>query len=338
MGSIPVLTYIIAGQLRRNYVITHRDQTLLDVPGGGLLYAAAGAGIWEQGIGLISRIGEDYPHEWLDKLAQCGFDLRGVRILPEAFDLRYFVSYPALDAPNTDNPVAQFARLGLPFPKALLGYNPPGQQIDSRTQLSPLTLRQNDLPDDYLDATAAHICPLDYLSHTMLPSILRRGNVNTITLDPSAGYMNPIFWDDIPVLINGLSAFLCAESKLVNLFQGRSEDLWEMAETIAGYGCEIVVIKRGSGGQYLYNHVNRTRWIIPAYPIQVIEPTGAGDAFGGGFLAGYRHTYDPLHAVLCGNVSAAMVMEGTSPFYALDALPGLPKARLEALREMVRKA
>ncbi len=66
--------------------------------------------------------------------------------------------------------------------------------------------------------------------------------------------------------------------------------------------------------------------------------TGAGDAFCGGFLAGYRATYDGLQAALTGNISAAMMLEGNHPFYPLDALPGLAKARLEALRETVRKA
>jgi ribokinase len=140
------------------------------------------------------------------------------------------------------------------------------------------------------------------------------------------------------VLVNGLSAFLCSEDKLKSLFQGRSTEPWEMAETLAGYGCEIIIVKRGSRGQYLYDALNHTRWIIPAYPVQVVDPTGAGDSFCGGFLAGYRSSYDPLQAVLAGNVSAAMVIEGANPFYALDALPGLAKARTEALRDMVRKA
>jgi len=69
----------------------------------------------------------------------------------------------------------------------------------------------------------------------------------------------------------------------------------------------------------------------------VVDPTGIGDAFCGGFLAGFRHTYDPLQAVLHGNISASMVIEGHGPFYALEALPGLAQARLEALRQSVRK-
>ena len=44
-----------------------------------------------------------------------------------------------------------------------------------------------------------------------------------------------------------------------------------------------------------------------------------------------------LQAALSGSISAAMVIEGTHPFYSLDALPGLAKARMEALRDTIRK-
>lgn len=337
MSTLPLLRFVITGQLKRVYAVLPSGKSLLDVPGGSLFYAAAGLGVWETGIGLIGRIGEDYPHEWLEDVARRGIDIRGIHILPEAIDLRYFAAYPDADTLITDNPVAQFARLGLPYPKALLGYTPPAPQIDSRTRSNLMTIRQNDFPGDYLDATAAHICPMDFLSHTLLPAVFRRGNIHTITLDPGANYMNPTFWDDVPVLLNGLSAFLVSEAKITSLFQGRSTDLWEMAETLADYGCEMVVIKRGSRGQYLFIRGNRSRWVIPAYPIQVVNPIGAGDAFCGGFLAGYRSTYDPLQAVLSGNISAAMVIEGTNPFFALEALPGLSKARLDALRDMIHK-
>lgn len=338
MSTVPILRFVIAGQLRRNYILSPQGKAALDVPGGNLLYAAAGMAIWETGIGLISRVGEDYPQQWLAQLSQLGFDRRGIHILPEAVDLRYFAAYPDSETRVLENPVAQFARLGMPFPKALLGYTPPVPALDSRLRPSLLTIRQNDFPTDYLDATAAHLCPLDFLSHTLLPSVLRQGNVNTITLDPGENYMNPVFWDDIPILLNGLTAFLVSEQKISALFQGRSTDLWEMAETLAGYGCEIIVIKRGSLGQYVFDHAGRNRWIIPNYPVEIADPTGAGDAFCGGFMAGYRSTYDPLQAALTGNISASMILEGTHPFYALDALPGLAKARQEALRDRVRKA
>jgi len=67
------------------------------------------------------------------------------------------------------------------------------------------------------------------------------------------------------------------------------------------------------------------------------DPTGAGDSFCGGFLAGYKKTYDPLQAALYGNVSASLKIEGSGAFYPLDVLPGLAEARLNALKDLVRK-
>lgn len=337
--STASLRYILAGQLRREYALLPNGKALLDVLGGNLAYAAVGLGVWEPEAmpGLVARVGEDYPREWLDALNKRGFDTRGIRILPEAVDLRSFYAFTDRHTRQVDDPVAHFARLGLQFPKALLGYRSPANTFDSRTRLGPTSLRQGDFPDDFLDASAAHLCPLDYLTHTLLPAVLRQAGFTTVTLDPSPGTMTPTFWDDIPALLTGLTAFIPSEEDLRNLFHGRNTDLWQMAEALGAYGCEFIVIKCGERGQLLYDSVSKARWEISAYPARLVDTSGAGDAFCGGFLAGYRRTYDPLQAVLHGNISASLVIEGSGPFYALDALPGLAQARLDALKETVRK-
>lgn len=337
MDSIPHLRFLIAGRLNRNYTVLPDGEILEDTPGGSALYAAAGAAIWEKGIGLIARVGSDYPEEWLDRIDQCGIDRRGIRRLPDPLDLREFTAYPDPESRLKDNPVGHFSRMGMPFPKSLLGFANPAPSVDSRIRPSVATIRQNDFPTDYLDSTAAHICPMDFLSHTLLPPTLRQGHINTITLDPGDGYMNPTFWDDMPMILNGLTAFLCNEEKLTGLFQRHTVDTWEMADELAGWGCEIIVIKRGGRGQLVYERSNHARWTIPAYPARVHCLNGAGDAFCGGFLAGFRTAYDPLQAALQGNISASLAIEGTDPFYALDSLPGLARARLEALRDMIRR-
>jgi len=331
--------FVIAGRLLREYLILPSKQVLLDVPGGNSLYAAVGTAIWEPDPppAVVARVGEDYPREWLEEFSRRGLDTRGIQVLPQAIDLRYFAVYASRKERSSDDPVAHFAHLGQPFPKALLGYRNTASSLDSKIRLLPISLRQGDIHPDFLDASAAHLCPLDYLTHSLLPAVFRQAEFTTVTLDPSPGYMNPTFWDEVPALVTGLTAFLPSEEELCALFQGRSSDLWEMAEALAAYGCEIIVIKRGEGGQLLYDATTRTRWEIPAYPSRLVDPSGAGDAFCGGFLAGYRLTYDPLQAALHGNISASLVVEGVGPFYALDALPGLASARLESLRQSARK-
>lgn len=339
LAEQPAPRFLVAGRLTRDFVVLPNGEALLDVPGGNAIYAAVGLATWEPQppIGLVARVGEDYPQSWLEEFARRGFDVRGVRVLPQAVDVRSFFAYLDRTTRAFEEPLPYFARLGLPYPKELLGYQRKIPNPDSRTRLTPTSLRQGDFPPEYLEATAAHICPLDYLTHSLLPAVLRQAGFSTVTLDPSPGYMNPSFRGDVPALVAGLSAFLPSEEEVRALFQGRSDDLWEMAEALSSFGCEIVVIKCGERGQLLYDGAARARWEIPPYPCRLEGPTGAGDAFCGGFLAGYRRTYDPLQAALHGNISASLAVEGHGPFYALNALPGLAQARLEALRQAVRK-
>lgn len=234
--------------------------------------------------------------------------------------------------------MAHYARLQRPFPPALLGYTPPNHTLDDRTRPQWYTIRLNDFPEDYFDATAAHIAPLDYLSHTLVPSFLRQKHVNTITLEAGKGYSDSAFWDDLPVLLHGLTAFIITEEALRNLARDQVKDLWELAEMLASLGCDIIIIKRAGGYQLVYEHPSHARWIIPPYPSHLRCPDGGSDAFNGGFLAGFRATYDPVQAALQGAISASVVMESPDPFYAFGVLPGLPQARLEALRDLVRRA
>jgi hypothetical protein len=331
--------FIFAGKLNRDSFITPDDKPVLDVLGGNVPYAAVGYKLWEDSPppGIMARVGEDYPQGWLDDLTQKGFDTQGVNILPDAVDVRNFYVYTDKATRVTGDPIPHFSRIREPFPKALLGYKDTSNAIDSRTERTSISLRKNDIPDIYSKATAAHICPVDYLSHSLMPAVFRQIGLTTVTLDPAPGYMNPTFWNDIPPLLTGLTAFLPSEDEVRSLFQGRTNDLWEMAEAMTAYGCELIVIKRGERGQILYDSASNKRWEIPAYDSRIVNPTGVGDAFCGGFLAGFRQTYDPLEAVLWGNIAAAIVSEGIGPFFALDVLPGLPQARLDHIRQSVRK-
>jgi sugar/nucleoside kinase (ribokinase family) len=332
-------TFVFAGRLYRDYYITADDEPVLDVLGGNVPYAAVGAKIWEQEPppGIMARVGEDFPQAWLQELEQKGIDTSGVRVLPKAVDVRNFYVYKDKVTRVSGDPIPHFARLGIDYPKALLGYKDRRDELDSRVDTAPTSLRQNDIPESYQDAVAAHLCPLDYISHSLMPAAFRQSGFTTVTLDPVSSYMNPTFWSDIPSLVTGLTAFIPAEEDLRALFEGKSEDIWEMAEALTGYGCEHVVIKRGERGQWLYDAASKSRWEIPAYPARVANPTGVGDAFCGGFLAGYRQSYDPLEATLYGNIAASIISEGSGIFFALDVLAGLPQARLDSLRQSVRE-
>ena len=330
-------SFILIGQLTRDYLLPPIGQPLLDSPGGSLLYAAGGLGVWNARAGLVSRVGESYPRHWLKDFQQRGWDITGIRIQPGALDQRSFLAYSENFEPSRTNPVSHFARRGVPFPKALLA-----QRVQPRTDSQtarkpdPASPLLSDIPSDYLDAGALHLCPLDLSAHQQFVDSLR-GAMRVLTLDPSAAIMMPAFLREVRGLVRGLTAFLPSLEEITSLFWGQTHDLWEMAAAIGEFGCEYVVIKCGANGQMLYDAKSKRRWEIPAYPARLADPTGAGDAFCGGFLAGYRKNYDPLEGALCGNVSASLAIEGSGPFHPLDVTPGLAEARLAALRGMVRE-
>lgn len=332
----PDPTLIFAGQLRRQYLLPLEGRPLLDTPGGNLLYAAAGARLWRDSVALLARVGEDYPHEWLRQFEQMGMDPKGIKILPSSMDLRSFMVYTDPTIYQRSNPVSHFARLGMAFPKGLLGYQAPSTDADSRINIRPDSPKMIDIPSHYFNAKAVHLCPLDYLAHTLLAPAFRQGGVPNVTIDPGPGYMNGSFLNDLRSLLQGVSAFMPSEDDIRTLFWGRTTDLWEMAETLGSFGAEVIVIKRGTRGQLVYEHATRKKWEIPAYPGRMVDPTNTDDVFCGGFLAGFATDFDPLRAALQGNISASLSIEGSGAFYLLDAMPGLAQARMQSLADIVR--
>jgi ribokinase len=298
--------FLVFGQLAREYVLPPEGPPRLDVPGGSLLYAAAGVRMWESEIGLVGRVGNDYPRAWLNMCLARGLDTSGIRVLSRDLDVREFIAYSESFEGNRINPVSHFARRGLTFPKELLGYQPPD---DKKKPDEARTLIVTDIPNDYLTARAALLCPMDVVTQTQLIAGMKRGSVHTFVLDPDPATMTRRARRELPALLNSVTAFLPSQEELCSLFWGETYDLWEMAEAVSIYGCEYVVIKCGARGQLLYDTNSKRRWEIPAYPARLADPTGTGAAFCGGFLAGYCKNYDPLEGVMYGNISASLKLE-----------------------------
>jgi sugar/nucleoside kinase (ribokinase family) len=331
---------LFVGEFRREYSLTSEEEWILDAPGGNALYAAVGYRVWEkdQVPGLLTRVGEDFPQSWLEDFSNQGLDVNGVVVLPQAVDIRSCFIQQGNSTDLVGDPIPYLSRLGVALPQGLIGYPDSNKKTpDNRRTVKITAIREGDIPPGYLTATGAHLCPMDYLSHNLLPAILRQQGFSAITLDPSPSYMNSTYFGDIPALITGLTAFLPSEQDLLTLYKGKSADLWEIAADLGRHGCEFVVIKKGAAGQYLFDTASGRKWEINPYPARVKNLSGAGSSFCGGFLAGFRQTFDPLQAVLYGSVAASLVIEGSGPFFALKALPGLAQARLEALQGAVRE-
>ena len=117
---------------------------------------------------------------------------------------------------------------------------------------------------------------------------------------------------DVSVINEGEAKMFTEQSNLV-----------DVAEGIANAGPRNVIIKRGEYGAALFG--DGGRFIVPAYPVRhVVDPTGAGDSFAGGFM-GYVGAAGDLEAntfrkaVIAGTVIASFTVEG----FGLDRLAHL---------------
>jgi len=89
-------------------------------------------------------------------------------------------------------------------------------------------------------------------------------------------------------------------------------------------GPEIVVITDGPHGSHAYTKNNY--YFSPIYKVNVVEQTGAGDAFSSGFLAALGHNKSIPEALRWGSLNSAKVLEQIGPLAGL-----LTKTKLQLL-------
>lgn len=112
------------------------------------------------------------------------------------------------------------------------------------------------------------------------------------------------------------------------------------ADALRAMGPETIVIKRGEHGALLFS--GETVFLAPALPLrQVLDPTGAGDTFAGGFV-GYLAAGGPItperlrQAMAVGTVMASFCVEAFSLDRLRTATPTDVRDRLALLAEMTR--
>ncbi|MCB9418249.1 MAG: carbohydrate kinase family protein [Ardenticatenaceae bacterium] len=319
------MKFVTGGGLRVDYLITHDGQAHTGLIGGNALYAAVGAALWSDEVGLWARMGENYPEEWLAQLRPFPLHTAGLIRIPGPQDHRTFFAYTPNGPRDDTNPAAHFARISQPLPEALRDYvhSTPGQ--DNPDVYEPLALRPDDWPDAYDGVTAndsvvVHLSPLSLATHRHIPAALRQRGVRQVTLDPGERYMIPERANYIRQLLPQLDAFLPSDMEVRSLF-GQAVNLQKAAATLCEWGTPLIVIKNGANGVLVMERGNGRVTHLPAYhpanDPRVVDVTGAGDSFCGGFMVGLAQTGSPIQAARMGLVSASLVIEGYGALYAL---------------------
>ncbi|HUS38765.1 MAG TPA: PfkB family carbohydrate kinase, partial [Pirellulales bacterium] len=120
--------------------------------------------------------------------------------------------------------------------------------------------------------------------------------------------------DELMQLLKRIDGLVLNDSE-AKLLTG-DENLVRAGHAVREMGPKFVVIKKGEHGAMFFSE--RETYVMPAYPTpDVIDPTGAGDSFGGGML-GYlaeKGEFDPQSlkkAIAYGTVTASFCVEDFS--------------------------
>jgi ribokinase len=340
---------ICCGGLRTDYIITAQNDVRLMEMGGNALYGAAGAKLWLDHIAILARAGESYPSGWIDALHDYGFDVRGIRRVTGQQDHRTFYAYLNNDERVDTEPAKHFARAGMPLPAALQDYvhSTPGQDDPSRYE--PLAVTPEDLDayfkvaDDVVHhqlsaATALHMGPISIRTLRYLPDAARRHGISIVSADPGERAMQPALMTTIEEALSQLDIFMPSDQEVESLFREETTqmDARQCAQWFADRGPRIVVQKLGSDGA-LVHEKGGGFWHVPALPVKVLDVTGAGDSFCGGFMADFVQHGDPVRAAITGTVSASLCVQDYGALHMLRATADETDHRAALLRSYVSR-
>jgi sugar/nucleoside kinase (ribokinase family) len=328
------IQYGVIGAFTIDNIITHNGDVHLHQCGGNAFYAAAGARLWSDKVGVVARIGEDYPRARVKELEAAGVDIAGVHAIPGPHLMQGGILYDGQGAAAAFVPREYFASRGQAVPA---GMPPefPDRNPDTRDK-AQLTFapEPEDVPERYLTADSFHLPPRYYVKHQRSLAFLKQHGIQ-VFLDPGAWYMREKDEEKISVLFRNVDVLLPSEFE-VRAFFGQA-DLAGVAVKLASFGPRIVVVKIGSQGSLVYDRDHDKFYQVPVYPATVVDPTGAGDSYCGGFMVGYTETQDPLVAAMYGTISSSFVIEGFGAQYSLQFDRARAEERLEMLKDLYRK-
>ena len=133
-----------------------------------------------------------------------------------------------------------------------------------------------------------------------------------VSFDPGMIYVERGM-GDLKDILKNTTVFL-PNRKEIELLTGM--DYVTSAHELVAMGVEVVAVKLGEKGCYIFD--GRKEYTVPAYSVEAVDSTGAGDAFNAGFLYGYLKGKSLEECGRLGNLVAAMNIRKVG---ARDGLP-----------------
>ena len=276
-----------------------------EVLGGSATYFSYAASFFTT-VRLVATVGDDFPEEHLRLLKERGVDVTGLQT-SRGRTFRWVGEYgfDLNEARTIDTQLNVFADFKPLLPSSL--------------KKTPFLFLANIAPE----------LQLDVLRQMERPQLTALDTMNFWIQGRREALLRVLAEVDVLLVNDGEARQLVKEPNLI-----------KAAREILKLGPRTVVVKRGEYGAVMVS--NGQFFFVPAYPLEsVFDPTGAGDAFAGGFMGyiaaqGVVDQATVRRAIVYGSVMASFTVED----FSLNRLARLSTAEIErryaGFQELVR--
>ncbi|NOZ58579.1 MAG: carbohydrate kinase family protein [Euryarchaeota archaeon] len=265
--------------------------------GGAAIYSALAAKIFSR-VGVVTRVGADFPAEFYSVLRGAGVDTSGIRQVrgrSTSFEIEY---------------------------------DGAGQAHYRSYQLGVgVHLRPGDIPERYLTAKAFHIAPMAASKQRSFLEHLREHTYALVSLNTHVAYFQR-YRRELLQLIGEVDIFTINDEEAMRLTGTRS--LEHAINALKKLRHNIVVVTMGVYGSIILEggEVSFSPSVVQR---RIVDLTGCGDAFAGAFVASYLSTDN---AVKAANIANSVAAINASDWY-FRAIARLRFQSLEAFQEFV---
>ena len=292
------MSLLVVGSVALDSVYTPFGETADALGGSAVYFAVAGALLHP--VQVVGVVGRDFPMAELERLTPRGIDWSGVeRADGESFRWKGKYSYDLQSRETLETRLGVFAHFR---PRLLSGHD--GAQF---------VFLGNIDPELQVDVLAQVSRPRLVVCDTMNYWIQRKR-------------------DHLLDLLRRVDILMVNDAEAREL--SGDWNIHRAGRWILDRGPARVVIKQGEYGALLIER-NRT-FYVPAFPLEeVFDPTGAGDAFAGGFVGYLARTGD----VSSDNLRRAMVYGATMGSFAVAhfGIRGFDGVQLEDVEARVER-
>lgn len=169
------------------------------------------------------------------------------------------------------------------------------------TQLNVFAKFSPKIPDAYLDSDLVFLGNINpELQLLVLEKFYRKAFIAMDTMN---------FWiknsyENLVKVLKRVDLLFINEDELKMLTH--ENNIFKAADKVFDFGLQYLVIKRGEYGSIFMDRY-RDMFFVPVYPLrEIIDPTGAGDSFAGGFMG-----YLDGHSKLCFSIFRSAMIYGT---------------------------